>query len=53
VPKLSNIKKSYTQALKANISPNFKDILCIKEAFPALSADKVTRIIKVKNSGER
>ena len=52
VPKLYNTKKSYVQASKANISPNIKDVLHIKEACPALLADEVTRIIKVKNSGK-
>ena len=51
-PKLSNTKKSYAQASKANILPNVKDVLHIKEVFSTLLADKVTRIIKVKNSGE-
>ena len=50
--KLSNVKKSYAQTSKANISLNVEDILYIKEVFPTLSADKVTRIIKVKNSSK-
>jgi len=41
------------QASKANISPRVKDILCIKDTFPELSADDVGRIIKVMNSNER
>ena len=52
VPKPLNTKKSYTQASKANILQNIEDILRIKEVFPTLLADKVGRIIKVKNSNE-
>ena len=52
VLKLFNVKKSYTQASKANISPNVKDVLWIK-AFPALIADEVGRMIKAKNSNKR
>jgi len=52
VPKLSNTKKSYPQTSKANISLNVENVLHIKEVFPTLSADKVTRIIKVKNSSK-
>ena len=51
-PKLSNAKKSYAQTSKANISLNVEDVLYIKEVFPTLLADKVTRIIKVKNSSK-
>ena len=51
VPKPSNIKKSYAQASKSNLS-KVKDILRVKEAFPSLSADKVRKILKVKNSSE-
>ena len=50
--KQSNIKKSYVQASKANISPNIEDILCIKEAFPLLLVNKVGKMIKAKNSSE-
>ena len=46
----SNIKKSY--ALKANILPNVKDVLQIKETFSTLLADEVTKMIKAKNSSE-
>ena len=51
-PILSNIKKSYAQASKANISPNINDVLHIKEAFPFLSANEVGKMIKAKNSSE-
>ena len=51
-PKPSNIKKSYVQTLKANILPNVEDILQIKEVFPTLSANKVTKMIKAKNSSK-
>ena len=51
--KPSNIKKSYVQASKANISPNVEDVLQIKEAFSTLSANKVTQMIKTKNNGKR
>ena len=50
--KPSNIKKLYMWASKANISPNIENVLQIKEMFPTLSADKVTKMIKAKNSGE-
>ena len=49
VPKPSNVKKSYAQASKNNISPNVEDILQIKEAFPTLSAEEVGKMIKGKN----
>ena len=48
----ANVKKSYTQASKANISPRVEDVLCIKDTFPELSADDVGRIIKITNSNE-
>jgi len=51
-PILSNIKKSYTQTSKANISPNIDNILHIKEAFLFLSANEVGKMIKAKNSSE-
>jgi len=51
VPKLSNIKKSYTQASKSNIS-KVDDILQVKEAFLSLSANEVDKILKVKNGSE-
>ena len=47
-----NFKKLYTQASKTGTLQKVEDILHIKEAFPALSADKVRRIIKVKNSNK-
>ena len=50
--KPSNIKKSYAQIFKMNILLNIKDILQIKEAFSALSADEVGRIMKAKNSSK-
>ena len=49
----ANIKKLYAQASKANFSPRVKDVLCIKNAFPELSANDVGRIIKVTNGNER
>ena len=49
----ANIKKSYMQASKANISPRVKDIHYIKDAFSELSVDDVERIIKVTNSNKR
>ena len=45
------MKKSYAQASKSNLS-KVKDILRVKEAFPSLLADKVGKILKVKNSSE-
>jgi len=48
----ANVKKLYAQASKANFSPRVKDVLCIKNAFPELSADDVGRIIKVTNGNE-
>ena len=51
VPKPSNMKKSYAQASKSNLS-KVKDILQVKEAFPSLSADEVGKILKVKNSSK-
>ena len=47
VPKPSNMKKSYAQASKSNLS-KVEDILRVKEAFPSLSADKVRKILKVR-----
>jgi len=46
-PKPSNIRKSYTQVSKLNVSPNR-----IKDAFPSLSAGEVGKIIKAMNSSE-
>jgi len=51
VPKPSNMKKSYAQASKSNLS-KVEDILRVKQAFPSLSADEVRKILKVKNSSE-
>ena len=50
--KPSIIKKSYTQASKSNILYNIEDILQVKEVFTALSANKVGKILKAKNSRE-
>ena len=52
VPKPSNIKKSYVQASKINILSNVENILRVKEVFLFLSANKVGKILKVKNSSE-
>ena len=52
-PKLSNVKKSYIQASKANILPNVEDVLQIKEVFPTLVANKVVKMIRAKNSSKR
>jgi len=52
VPKPSNMKKSYAQASKTNLSSKVKDILQVKEVFPSLSANEVGKILKVKNSSE-
>ena len=52
VPKPSNMKKSYAQASKTNLSSKVEDILQVKEAFPSLSANEVGKILKVKNSSE-
>jgi len=46
------MKKSYTQASKSNVSCNIEDILQVKEVFPALSVNKVGKILKIKNSRE-
>ena len=50
-PKPSNMKKSYAQASKSNLSC-IEDIVWVKEAFPALSADEVGKVLKIKNSRE-
>ena len=50
-PKPSNMKKSYVQTSKSNLSC-IKDIMQVKEAFPALSADEVEKVLKIKNSRE-
>ena len=49
--KPSNMKKSYVQALKSNLS-HIKDIVQIKEAFSALLIDEVRKVSKISNSGE-
>ena len=48
-PKPSNLKKSYMQASKSNLS-RIKDIVQVKEAFPTLSVDEVGKVLKIKNS---
>ena len=50
-PKPSNLKKSYMQASKSNLL-RIEDIVRVKEAFPALSADEVGKVLKIKNSIE-
>ena len=50
VLKLTTTKKTYVQASKSNTSLNIEDVLQVKEVFPALSADKVGKMLKVKNS---
>ena len=50
-PKPSNMKKSYAQASKSNLS-HIEDIVRVKEAFPALSVNEVGKVLKIKNSGE-
>ena len=51
-PKSMITKKSYAQASKTNISSSIEDVIRVKEAFPTLSADKVGKILKAKNSSE-
>ena len=51
-PKPLNMKKSYVQASKSNVLCNIEDILRVKEAFPALSANEVGKMLKIKNSKE-
>ena len=43
------MKKSYVQASKANILSNIEDVIQVKEAFPALSADEVGKMLNIKN----
>ena len=50
-PKPSNMKKSYAQASKSSLS-RIEDIVRVKEVFPALSADEVGKVLKIKNSRE-
>jgi len=45
------MKKSYAQASKANILSSIEDVIQVKEAFPALSANEVGKMLKAKNSG--
>jgi len=49
--KPSNMKKSYMQASKSSLSC-IEDIVRVKEVFPALSADEVGKVLKIKNSRE-
>jgi len=51
-PKPLNMKRSYIQALKSNVSCNIEDILQVKEAFLALSVNEVGKMLKIKNSRE-
>jgi len=45
------MKKFYAQALKS--SPLYiEDIVQVKEVFPALSADEIEKVLKIKNNGE-
>ena len=44
------MKKSYTQASKVINSTNIEDVIQVKKAFPALSADEVGKMLKAKNS---
>jgi len=48
-PKPLNLKKSYVQASKSNLL-HIEDIVRVKEAFSALSADEVGKVLKIKNS---
>ena len=48
--KPSTTKKSYAQASKVIKSTNIEDVIRVKEVFPALSADEVGKMLKVKNS---
>ena len=45
-----NMKMSYVQASKANISSNIEDVLHVKKTFPSLLVDEVEKILKAKNS---
>ena len=49
-PKPSTMKKSYAQASKVIKLTNIEDVIRVKEAFPALSADEVGKMLKAKNS---
>ena len=46
-----NMKKSYAQASKSNLL-HIEDILQVKEVFPALSVNKVGKVLKIRNSRE-
>ena len=48
-PKPLNLKKSYAQTSKSNLS-HIEDIVQVKEVFPTLSADEVGKVLKIKNS---
>ena len=50
-PKPLNMKKFYAQASKSNLS-HIEDILRVKEAFPALLANEVGKVLKIRNSRE-
>ena len=50
-PKPSKMKKFYTQASKSCLM-HIKDIVQVKEAFSALLADEVGKVLKIRNSGE-
>jgi len=51
-PKPPNIRKSYVQVSKSNVSPNIENVLQIKNAFPSLSASKVGKMMKAMNGSE-
>ena len=48
-PKPSNLKKSYVQASKSNLS-HIEDIMRVKEVFSVLLVDEVGKVLKIKNS---
>ena len=48
--KPSTMKKSYVQASKVIKLTNIEDVIRVKEAFPALSANEVRKMLKIKNS---
>jgi len=45
-----NTKKSYAETSKTNKSSNIEDVIQVKKAFPELSANKVGKMLKAKNS---
>ena len=51
-PKSLNMKKSYMQASKANISSNIEDVLHVKKVFSSLSVNEVGKMLKAKNSSK-